>query len=91
VLRTSACIVAWDNMVLEMHNKGVRPTNGLFLGQTTVGSKKQDCPTEYNVRDTHDHKHTQCNCVIIVTKKEVDKQAKLELEANTGFVDLFQD
>jgi hypothetical protein len=29
----SACIIAWDNMVLEMCNKGVHRKNGLFWGK----------------------------------------------------------
>jgi hypothetical protein len=66
--------------------QGSAPKEWPLLGQAIVGAKKRDYPTEYNVRDTCGHKHTQCNCIIIVTVKKVDEQPKVELEVNTGSV-----
>ncbi len=34
--KRSSCVVAWDNMALEMQAKNVRPVNGLFWGKQQV-------------------------------------------------------
>jgi hypothetical protein len=48
--KSSACVVAWDDMALEMQEKKVHPKNGIFLGQAAGGAAQVEVP-----RHTHHH------------------------------------
>jgi hypothetical protein len=99
--KSSAHVVVWDNTVLEMMKKKVRPKNGLFWGKpqvvqlkwkctgTPTSVKKHDYLTEYKVKDRQGEWHVQCNCIVLITVNKAEDQAKVELEVKSGYVDLF--
>jgi hypothetical protein len=98
---SSTCIVAWDSTALEIQEKKEHPKNGLFWGKpqvvrlkwkctgmpTTV--KKHDYPTDYRVKDRRGEWHVQYNCIMLITVKKAEEWAKVELEAESNYVDLF--
>jgi hypothetical protein len=71
--KSSACIVAWDDMALEMMEQNVHPKNGLFWGKPQVVWLKWKCtvtptavnghdfPMEYSMEDERGKWHVQCN------------------------------
>jgi hypothetical protein len=98
---SSSRVIAWDDTVLEMQAKNVRPVNGLFWGEpkvvrlrckctgTPTAVDKRDYPTEYKVRDKQGEWHVQCDCIVIVTVRKVEEQTQAELVVATSYVDLF--
>ena len=100
---SSSRVVAWDDTVLEMQAKNVRPVNGLFWGEphvvrlrwkctgTPTAVNKHDYPTEYRdrVKDKRGEWHVQCDCIVLVTVKKAEERTQAELEVGTSYVDLF--
>jgi hypothetical protein len=98
---SSSRVVAWDDTVLAMQAKNVRPVNGLFWGEpqvarlmwkctgTPTAVNKHDYLTEYKVRDNRGVWHVQCDCIVIVTVMKVEEKTQVELEVSTNYVDLF--
>jgi hypothetical protein len=100
---SSSRVVAWDDTVLEMQAKNVRPVNGLFWGEphvvrlrwkctgTPTAVNKHDYPTEYRdrVKDKRGEWHVQCDCIVLVTVKKAEEKMQAELEVGTSYVDLF--
>jgi hypothetical protein len=99
--KSSTCIVAWSNTVLEMQENKVSPKNGLFWGKPQVVRLKWKCtgmPTAikthdnmpgYRVKDTRGEWHVQCNCIVLITVNKVEEQAKADLEVESNYADLF--
>ena len=98
---SSSLVIAWDDTVLEMQAKNVRPVNGLFWGEpqvvrlrwkctgTPTAVNKHDYLTEYRVRDKRGEYHVQCDCIMLVTIKKAEERTQAELEVVTSYVDLF--
>ena len=98
---SSSHVIAWDDTVLAMQAKNVRPVNGLFWGEpqvarlmwkctgTPTAINKHDYPTEYKVRDNRGVWHVQCDCIVIVTVRKVEEKTQVELEVSTNYADLF--
>jgi hypothetical protein len=94
--KSSACVVAWDNTVLEMLEKKVHPKNGLFWDEpqvvrlkwkctgTSTSVKKHVYPLEFKVRDRRGEWHMQCNCIMLITVKRAEDRAKAEVEVECG-------
>ena len=98
----SARIIAWDDTVLEMQHKKVRPRkNGLFWGETLVVRLRWKCtgtPThvdkhdysaEYRVKGKKGKGHVQCDCIVLMTVKKVEERMQSEVEVESNYVDLF--
>ena len=52
---SSARVVAWDDMALEMQAKNVRPMNGLFWGEPQVVRLRCECTCTPTRNDKHDY------------------------------------
>ena len=100
--KSSARIVAWDDAVLEMQAKKVRPKNGLLWGEPKVVWFKWKCrgvpttvkkhnqyPTEYSVKDKKGGWHVQCDCIVLITVKKTKGWSQAEIDVESNCVDLF--
>jgi hypothetical protein len=95
---SSSRVVAWDDTVLAMQAKNVRPIDGLFWGEpqvarlmwkctgTPTAVNKHDYPTEYKVRDKRGVWHVQCDCIVIVPVRKVEERTPAYLEVATSYV-----
>ncbi len=54
---------------------------------TTV--KKHDYLKEYTVKDRRGELHMQCYCIVLITVKKAEEQAKAEFEVESNYIDLF--
>ena len=97
---SSHCVVAWDDLRMEMRNKNMRSKQGLFGGAPMVLHLKWKCtgtpivnvkdyPTSYKVKDKSGEVHTQCNCIVLITVKKAEERFKEAVKEERGCVDLF--